>query len=124
MDTFKIGKDEEDINDVLGTYYMKRTTFHFCISPTSGSSQLLDYIGIIQTREELAEELKKYQSKEYTVLAVNDVIAISNLETRSIDLYCNAIDKSTARKTLLMFFDYLGKQVGQEEMEDGEEEED
>ena len=121
MDTFKIGCDEEDINDVLGIYYMKRTTYHFCISPTSGSSQLFDYIGIIQTREGLAEELKKYQSKEYTVLAVNDVIAISNLETRSIDLYCNAIDRNTARKTLLVFFDYLGEQVDQEEME-GEEE--
>jgi hypothetical protein len=121
MDTFKIGCDEEDVNDVLGTYYMKRATYHFCISPTSGSSQLLDYIGIIQTREGLAEELKKYQSKEYTVLAVNDVIAISNLGTRSIDLYCNAIDKNTARKTLLVFFDYLGERVDQEEMEDEEE---
>ena len=121
MDTFKIGCDEEDVNDVLGTYYMKRTTYHFCISPTSGSSQLLDYIGVIQTREGLTEELKKYQSKEYTVLAVNDVIAISNLGTRSIDLYCNAIDRSTARKTLLVFFDYLGEQVGQKEMEDEEE---
>jgi hypothetical protein len=121
MDTFKIGCDEEDVNDVLGTYYMKRATYHFCISPTSGSSQLLDYIGIIQTREGLTEELKKYQSKEYTVLAVNDVIAISNLGTRSIDLYCNAIDKNTARKTLLVFFDYLGERVDQEEMEDEEE---
>ena len=123
MDTFKIGYDEEDINDVLGMYYMKRTTFHFCISPTSSSSRLLDYIGVIQTREGLTEELKKYQSKEYTVLAVNDVIAISNLGTRSIDLYCNAINRDTARKTLLVFFDYLGEQVGQKEME-GEDEED
>lgn len=111
MDTFKIGKDEEDINDVLGTYYMKRTTYHFCISPLSDSPQLFDYVGVAQTREELAEELKKYQSKEYTVLAVNDVIGISHLATRRIDLYCNAIDKDTARKILLKFFEYLGKKV-------------
>lgn len=122
MDTFKIGSDEEDINDILGVYFMKRATYHFCISPTSGSSQLLDYIGIIQTREGLAEELKKYQSKEYTVLTVNDVIAISNLETKNIDLYCNAINKDHAIKILLQFFDYLGKQVYQKEMEDEDEE--
>lgn len=122
MDTFKIGSDEEDINDILGVYFMKRTTFHFCVSLTSGSSQLFDYIGIIQTREGLAEELRKYQGKEYTVLTVNDVIAISNLETKNIDLYCNAIDKDYARKILIQFFDYLGKQVAQEEMEDEDEE--
>lgn len=123
MDTFKIGKDEEDINDVLGKFYMKRTTYHFCISPALSSPQLFDYVGIIQTREELAEELKKYQGKEYTVLAVNDVIGISNLATKSIDLYCNAISKDTARKTLIAFFEYLGKQVGMD-MEEEEEEED
>lgn len=115
MDTFKIGENEEDINDVLGTYYTRRTTHHFCMTRDlvdTASPRLFDFIGLIQTREELTEELRKYQGKKYSVLAVNDVIAICETNGDRIDLYCNAISKEYGRKMLFKFFALLGKQVG------------